>query len=446
MYHRAARGPPGLRSFEYKPLDYGKASIRVLEVLPRRLGAEYTECLMRHTDLNDEYTCLSYTWGSPTLPSDIIQINGKRFLVRPNLLSFLRVARKKYPSRPLWIDALCIDQENVEERNHQVQQMGQIYARATQVISWLGKTEEDQKFLSHEEFTRPSSSINKDVLISPVPYQDIPLGLRMSFLGNEYWGRAWIIQELVLARQVILASDMKELDYNKVPKFLGRLDSRLPDQSLKGKSLIELLSIFRGRGCTTKRDRIFSLLALCTEDITVDYAITDEAVFHQTLKACHETLCICAVSVVAQALELRWSDICHLLFVEIQLRPATRDSPCCDHGGDCLPVGWRSSPEKDLLFCFSTICQDFTMHVLCVEVHSTGFYHAYLADWRSGEGAAALNMGKAFYTVIQVTRVPGEEVYNIRLDLQTLILLANWSQHCWDHITPHRATLRVLDE
>ena len=304
-------------------------------------------------------------------------------------------------------------------------------------------------------------------------YQRIPPELRMIFLDNEYWGRTWIIQEIVLARQVVLATDRKELEYERVPKFLGRLGSILPDQNLKGKHLTELLSIFRGRGCTTKRDRIFSLSALCSETIPMDYAIPDQEVFLQVLEACHNTLCFCTVSVAAQALELEHTDISILSTINLQLSPVTGPTACCSYGELRLPPGWSfrrsAAPERNLLFCLSSLCQDFAMHLYCEETPESGVYKAYLADWRDGECVRAMqatclddptiqstdrgsvvestnpitDMGFAVNSTIHVTRMPDQGLCDLRLSLSAVVFIAMKSHHSWDHITPHEATLRI---
>jgi hypothetical protein len=81
-----------------------------------------------------------YKWGSSD-KTDVISLNGKPFTVRRNLLGFLEIARKKRYSKPIWIDALCINQSHMEERVHQVQLMGKIYSGATEVWTWLGDDE-----------------------------------------------------------------------------------------------------------------------------------------------------------------------------------------------------------------------------------------------------------------------------------------------------------------
>ncbi|OAG06323.1 uncharacterized protein CC84DRAFT_1090801, partial [Paraphaeosphaeria sporulosa] len=90
-----------------------------------------------------KYTCLSYRWGDDEATHTVL-INGKIRCVRQNLFDFLDMwkhgrRRRRKLKRWFWIDALCIDQTNAAERNHQVQKMGQIYSNAEEVIVWLGK-------------------------------------------------------------------------------------------------------------------------------------------------------------------------------------------------------------------------------------------------------------------------------------------------------------------
>jgi hypothetical protein len=80
-----------------------------------------------------EYDALSYAWGS-TLDKKTIQLNGTLFLVTQNLHSALRHLQGGEEARKIWIDAICIDQDNTNERSHQVQVMGRIYKNTRQVI------------------------------------------------------------------------------------------------------------------------------------------------------------------------------------------------------------------------------------------------------------------------------------------------------------------------
>jgi hypothetical protein len=67
-----------------------------------------------------------------------INVNGYTFFVRRNLVLALDYLRYEKGKRTLWIDAICINQSNTNERNHQVSQMGQIYRNARRVVVWIG--------------------------------------------------------------------------------------------------------------------------------------------------------------------------------------------------------------------------------------------------------------------------------------------------------------------
>jgi hypothetical protein len=320
--------------------------------------------------------------------------------------------------------------------------MGRIYTQATCVIAWLGIDPKTNEFLGQ--------------MSQHDHYQNVPADLRMSFLDNDYWGRAWIVQEIVLARQVFLVTNKTCLKYEKVPKYLGRLGSSLPEQDLNGKSLTELLSLHRLRGCATKRDRIFSLSALCSEDIPVDYSITDEQIFHQTLKACHETLCFCTVSVVAQALEVQHLDMNSGPTVQLKIAPVPSRTTCCQYGGSRLPVMWDRDAEQSLLFCLSPLCQDLTMHLYCEKTPDSGIYRAYLCHWRNVDlivnvtGFAVAKRDLPGYSdpfwgayTVHIDRKSNGEQCDLRLSLPAVVFIAMMSQHCWDHIIPHKATLKI---
>ena len=127
--------------FVHEPLDLAHNTIRVLSILPD-LSDSPIRCLIKQIRREDRHVCLSYTWGDESEQS-LIELDGKRFMVRPNLLEFLHRARPEYCNELLWIDAICIDQRDVRERNHQVQQMADIYASSKLVLMWAGHVSGD---------------------------------------------------------------------------------------------------------------------------------------------------------------------------------------------------------------------------------------------------------------------------------------------------------------
>lgn len=97
-------------------------------------------------NLTIEYEALSWCWGKEEKNRAIrIQKNGRyyRMAVSKELSLALKYLRHRHENRILWIDALCIDQQNHEERNHQVQMMARIYNGATQACIWLGEDNDD---------------------------------------------------------------------------------------------------------------------------------------------------------------------------------------------------------------------------------------------------------------------------------------------------------------
>lgn len=115
-----------------------KTSTRLL-TLRSGSGDDAIKCSLMSIclDTNPRYEALSYCWGSP-VNSQSVLLNGLLIEVRENLWQALWHLRLSHQDRILWIDALCINQENILERNHQVGLMSRIYSKAVVVLAWLG--------------------------------------------------------------------------------------------------------------------------------------------------------------------------------------------------------------------------------------------------------------------------------------------------------------------
>jgi hypothetical protein len=128
---------------EYDPLDSSSGEIRLVKILPNE-GNTSVQCELLHARLEEKpsYEALSYTWGDPQSHGNI-ELHGLPFFTRENLEAALRRLRLKERPRILWVDALCIDQINIEERNAQVGLMRDIYKGASRVLIFLGLAEND---------------------------------------------------------------------------------------------------------------------------------------------------------------------------------------------------------------------------------------------------------------------------------------------------------------
>ncbi|KAI1012501.1 hypothetical protein LB504_008432 [Fusarium proliferatum] len=133
----------------YRQLEPWLSQIRLLHLQPlrnkdHRSSAPWYKCVSLectfetvHLANAPPYEALSYTWGDEAASIRIL-LNGEESLVRPNLAYALAALRISEP-RVLWVDALCINQQDNTERNHQVGMMGDIFRRAERVLVWLGR-------------------------------------------------------------------------------------------------------------------------------------------------------------------------------------------------------------------------------------------------------------------------------------------------------------------
>jgi hypothetical protein len=137
-----------MERYSYNPLPHGERRIRMLELMPGSSSTEI-QCRILNYTINIErlygpYKALSYCWGDlrdsrRILVRDPSATQDSYLEVSANLFSALLKLRDSGLLRMIWVDALCINQEDVEERGQQVQIMATMYASASQVIVWLGK-------------------------------------------------------------------------------------------------------------------------------------------------------------------------------------------------------------------------------------------------------------------------------------------------------------------
>jgi hypothetical protein len=133
-----------METIQYRPLDASKSEIRLIELLPTATNTSTRRertprCNLIHASLNDKpnYVALSYTWGDPR-DTEKITVDQSLVSVTRNLHSALKHLRYEKTVRIIWIDAICINQSDDEEKSWQVQLMSEIYQRASFVSIWLG--------------------------------------------------------------------------------------------------------------------------------------------------------------------------------------------------------------------------------------------------------------------------------------------------------------------
>lgn len=187
---------PTFPHFQYQPLE----SSHHIRLVILEHGPDISapiRCSIAHHKLGSvRYEALSYEWGLPATSDPEISIDGQPVRIRRNLRDALLYIRAQDRDRCLWIDALCIDQKNGQERNHQVSIMGRIFSQAYQVVVWLGLATNSSERAMHiiDRLYRSPSDLDQ---LRP----DILHGTH-ALCSRSYWQRLWIIQEIYLAKEL----------------------------------------------------------------------------------------------------------------------------------------------------------------------------------------------------------------------------------------------------
>lgn len=155
-----------------------------------------------------EYEALSYTWGDESIRHTIL-IDGCDFSVGQNLFDALRGLRVEVKERMLWVDAICINQSDVPERNKQISIMPFIYMRAQTVLIWLGPLEDRGDVPDITDIDEFHDARSHALLAK-----------------NPYWKRVWIIQEVGLARRRMVHYATHQVDWSTlIEKLQGHPDT-----------------------------------------------------------------------------------------------------------------------------------------------------------------------------------------------------------------------------
>jgi len=174
------------------------------------------------------YEALSYLWGDASVAENVV-LNDSEITVTKNLHTCLRVLRNRNDVGYLWIDAICIDQTSVEEKNTQVPLMRDIYSGARCVFIWLGPHADDseramsmlRRWGEGLEAASPSGTFYTETVIRAVdgiedPFNEEDLAAVESLCSRQYWSRVWIMQEVVLANDALVLCGEDEVNYRLV--------------------------------------------------------------------------------------------------------------------------------------------------------------------------------------------------------------------------------------
>ncbi|KAF5988594.1 heterokaryon incompatibility protein [Fusarium coicis] len=218
--------------FQYEQFDLESAGFRL--VLLEKGVQSQLRCQLWQAYLDDNdiipYEALSYSWGSQSTPREILA-DGKTLLITESLYEALWHLRKPHEDRMLWVDALCIDQNNIKERGHQVKRMAEIYGKADKVIIWLGYLSGNAAKLRYaitlfedrvrklpgiarkwpREDPRWKSQWEQVEEELGLPCKDELVDGFQSFMGKPWFSRVWILQEVANAKRTIVGCNLGEV-------------------------------------------------------------------------------------------------------------------------------------------------------------------------------------------------------------------------------------------
>ena len=320
---------------------------RVLELFPRRQKVPFElkfkapkykyllGSLSAHT-LADapDYECLSYVWG--TGHSDrVLWLDQQVIAISTNLDNALGRLRHETESRFLWVDFVCINQQDLEERKQQVQLMYRIFCQAKRVITYLGEEADGSQnvpnFLRQIQAAAFSPECDTKGLWSEQdlktlrlpPHRDEAWTMLQRFVMRSWFTRVWIIQEALAARNLEFlcgewslpaAPVVRTLMMAKTHEFfcfgapsslsdrtrestarsldqlvfmvrlgLCSLEADLLKWEPREWGLLDVLEIARESSSTDPRDKVFALLNLCSDPtsalIQPDYNLDTSEVF-----------------------------------------------------------------------------------------------------------------------------------------------------------------------
>ena len=219
-----------LHSSIYKALDSERSHIRLVTIHPKDQVSQQIKCDLETCSLDEQldYEALSYVWGDQGSETEIL-LNGQVFRVRKNLAFALEDLRLADRPRRLWIDAICVNQGDHEERSSQVLLMRQIYRYASRVVVWLGICTPEN--LSALNFLRSVDEMMSDEDEMPSQsdvakvrnYLDTDMSAKegLSYLYSDllmqaWWRRVWVIQEVAVSSRASVVIGESELEWSSL--------------------------------------------------------------------------------------------------------------------------------------------------------------------------------------------------------------------------------------
>ncbi|KAH7116534.1 heterokaryon incompatibility protein-domain-containing protein [Dactylonectria estremocensis] len=320
----------------YTALSSDPRSMRIVRLAPSNnfghisVAAQLTETTWDQYD----YEALSYCWGKPDKTKTIL-LNGEQFRVTEDLHEALHEFSLADTSRALWIDAICINQEDQGEKSSQVQRMKEIYRNAKGVLVWVGKAK-DHTDLAFKQAKKLLACTDFDTQQAIWSEPDEWIKALNEIVKRPYWYRAWTVQEVVLAESALLCCGPHTMPFFEFARFLLQqmtrhhvkvgyalssylemiFEMRKASYQDPPAGLFGLAYKLRHRQCTVSHDRVYAFLGLLkskeilsTGEFSVDYTMDVNKLwmtFAKDTMSRYNTLIPLILAENARSLEARW--------------------------------------------------------------------------------------------------------------------------------------------
>lgn len=227
--------PPDMTNLH--PFVYDTLSAREIRLLTPDASVSHSGLSWMITnvnidDLDQSFIALSYAWAAGSSPATFpISCNGRQLWVHHNLYSALPFLARRLEANKLlgvayWVDAICINQNDDEEKTHQIRLMNKVYRKADKVLVWLGlalkpewqelipRAIELMPLLVEENARHQRWSLETSLVVDrKLSYlgRDVWEAI-MHVLRNPYFQRVWIVQEVALAKEITFLCGDHEID------------------------------------------------------------------------------------------------------------------------------------------------------------------------------------------------------------------------------------------
>jgi hypothetical protein len=214
---------------------------RILVLLPASSQDDTIRCHLVKAEFakTSSYEALSYVWGTEP-PFHEIEVNDLKFSIRPNLFYVLRRLRSSIKPLALWVDSICINQEDDKEKNEQITKMAQIYQNACSVCIWLG--EEDPLATIAIDFI--PKLLDTTFFLNPEWRNDYGFHALAKLLDRAWFCRGWVLQEAAFAQNSILLCGSREVHLDDFIDAVNLSKARLSElEGVHRPSLVSQYSI-----------------------------------------------------------------------------------------------------------------------------------------------------------------------------------------------------------